>query len=181
MYKLIILDRDGVINKDSPEYVRSPEQWHAVPGSLEAIAKLHKCGYKVVVATNQSGIARGYYTPETLEAIHKKMINQVENAGGRLDEIFVCPHGPDDNCDCRKPKPGLLLQAAEKFNVDPSEMVMIGDSMRDIIAAKNCGADAMFIKSDAKTNDSIEVQKLGLPIYENLERAAEAICQLPSS
>jgi len=147
--KLIILDRDGVINKDSPFYIKSPDEWHAIPGSLEAVAKLQQCGYKVAIATNQSGIARGYFTLDILNLIHKKMITQIAAVGGCIsfDDIFICTHGPEDNCECRKPKPGLLLQAAYKFNIKPAEILVIGDSIRDILAAENCGASAILVKT----------------------------------
>ena len=176
MIKLVILDRDGVINQDSPKYIRSPDEWHAIPGSMEAIARLKSCGYQVAIATNQSGVARGYFTLETLDAIHKKMLDEIQKAGGEIACIFVCPHHPDDNCDCRKPLPGLLLQAANKFHVDPSEMVMIGDSMRDVLAAKNCGAQSIFVKTGYKEKDPVEAQKNGVPIYKDLAEAVDAVC-----
>lgn len=176
MIKLIVLDRDGVINEDSPNYVRSPEEWHAIPGSLEAIAKLNNHGYKVVVATNQSGVGRGYYSLETLDEIHNKMLKELQNAGGKIDHIFFCPHTPEDNCECRKPKPGLLLQAANKFDVDPSEMVMIGDSTRDILSAKNCGAKSIFVKTGYKKEDLIEAEKNKIPAFASLAEAADYIC-----
>lgn len=175
MIKLIVLDRDGVINEDSPDYIRSPKEWRAIPGSMKAIAKLKQRGYKVAIATNQSGIARGYYTLETLEAIHKKMLDEVEAAGGKIDGIFVCPHVNEDNCECRKPKPGLLLQAAKQFNIDPSEILLIGDSMRDIHAANNCGAKAIFVNSSHKTHDLLEAKKAGIPVYADLAEAVDAL------
>ncbi|MBU0743873.1 MAG: D-glycero-beta-D-manno-heptose 1,7-bisphosphate 7-phosphatase [Gammaproteobacteria bacterium] len=177
MIKLIILDRDGVINEDSPSYIRSPKEWGAIPGSLEAIAKLNRGGYKVAVATNQSGIARGYYSLETLDAIHQKMLDETKAAGGEIAKIFFCPHGPEDNCECRKPKSGLLLQAAKHFEIDPSEILMIGDSMRDILAAKNCGAKAIFVNSSNKTKDMLEAKKSGISVYADLAQAADSILQ----
>lgn len=175
MIKLIALDRDGIINEDSPSYIKSPEEWHTVPGSMEAIAKLNRHGYKVVVATNQSGIARGYFTWETLNGLHQKMLAEVKAAGGQIDEIFICPHAPSDNCECRKPKSGLLLQAAKKFKITPQEILMIGDAMRDILAAINCGAKAIFIKTKNKENDLLLAKKAKIPIYENLAEAVDDI------
>ncbi|EKE00682.1 MAG: Histidinol-phosphate phosphatase [uncultured bacterium] len=166
MFKLIVLDRDGVINEDSPFYIKSPDEWHAIPGSLEAIAKLNRLGYKVAIATNQSGIARNYFTVETLNLIHKKMLAQVAEKGGRIDGIFICPHGPEDNCDCRKPKTGLLLQAARQFNIAPEEMLVIGDSMRDLLAAKAYGAKALLVKT-GKGEETLKA-KADVPVYANL-------------
>lgn len=172
MFKLIALDRDGVINEDSPFYIKSPDEWHAIPKSLEAIAKLHKHGYKVVVVTNQSGVARHYFTAKTLDLIHKKMLTQIAKVGGHIDDIFICPHGPQDNCECRKPKPGLLLKAAQKFNVAPEEILVIGDSMRDILAAKAFGTAVILVKT-GKGAETLEVEKPDVPIYADLNDAVD--------
>lgn len=145
--KLIILDRDGVINEDSDEYIKSPDEWRPVAGSLDAIARLTKGGYKVVVATNQSGIARGLFDIATLNAIHAKMVREVATAGGRIDAIFFCPHGPDDGCDCRKPKPGLLRQILERFEVPSKDALVIGDSLRDLQAAQAVGCPVILVLS----------------------------------
>jgi D-glycero-D-manno-heptose 1,7-bisphosphate phosphatase len=147
MTKLIILDRDGVINYDSDAYIKSPDEWHAIPGSLEAIAQLNKAGIKVAIASNQSGVARGYFSEETLQKIHEKMSNELKKYTGHIDKIFYCPHGPNDNCDCRKPKPGLLLQAFQYFNVKPEEAYFVGDSQSDIDAASAAGCDAILVNS----------------------------------
>lgn len=175
MFKLIILDRDGVINEDSPFYIKSPDEWHAIAGSLEAIAKLQHLGYKVVVATNQSGIARNYFTLDTLDSIHKKMIAQIAAVGGNLgmNDIFVCPHGPEDNCECRKPKPGLLWQIAHQFKVKPGEMLVIGDAIRDILAAKTCGAAAILVKT-GKGMETLKA-KIDVPIYADLAEAVDSL------
>ncbi|MCK4608544.1 MAG: D-glycero-beta-D-manno-heptose 1,7-bisphosphate 7-phosphatase [Gammaproteobacteria bacterium] len=146
-YKLIILDRDGVINKDSDDYIKSPAEWHAIYGSLAAIAKLNKMGCKVVVATNQSGIGRGLFSEDTLEQIHQKMQRELAVVGGSLDGIFYCPHHPDDNCECRKPKPKMLLHILHKYNMTPKETLVIGDSLRDIKAAKAIGCDSVLVKT----------------------------------
>lgn len=116
--KLIVLDRDGVINVDSDQFIKSPDEWKPIPGSLEAIARLNESGWRVVVASNQSGVGRGLFDMDTLNAINEKMTKAIAQAGGRLDAIFFCPHPAGSTCDCRKPKPGMFLQIAERFNVD---------------------------------------------------------------
>ena len=143
--RLVILDRDGVINYDSDAYIKSPEEWVPISGSLEAIAKLHRAGFTVTVATNQAGMARGLFDLATLNAIHRKMQIAIEQAGGKLDGIFVCPHAPWDICDCRKPKPGLLKQIAERFQVSLSGVPVIGDSLRDIEAAESVNARPLLV------------------------------------
>ena len=134
--KLIILDRDGVINQDSDDYIKSPEEWTPISGSLEAIAKLNKAGYKVAIATNQSGIARGYYTAKVLDEMHKKMAGLLEELKGKVDHIAYCPHGPNDGCYCRKPSPGMLLEIAKAFSISPEKVIFIGDSISDKNAAQ---------------------------------------------
>lgn len=145
--KLVILDRDGVINKESPDYIKSPDEWYALPGSLEAIAMLTKAGFTVAVATNQSGVGRGLYTEDTLSAIHDKMLTIVTNAGGKIDSIFYCPHKPDDACDCRKPKPALLLRALNQLGFLAENTVYIGDSWRDMEAAIAANCKGILVKT----------------------------------
>lgn len=137
--KLIILDRDGVINYDSDQFIKSPEEWKPIPGSLEAIARLNQWGWRVVVASNQSGIGRGLFGMDTLNAINDKMVKNLAQVGGRLDAIFFCPHAADSTCDCRKPKPGMFRQIAERFNVDLTGMPTVGDSLRDVQAGLAAG------------------------------------------
>ncbi len=143
--KLVILDRDGVINYDSEHFIKSPAEWKALPGSLEAIAKLTQAGYKVVVASNQSGIGRGLFDMDTLNAMHDKMHRAVQAVGGRIDAIFYCPHAADSNCNCRKPKPGMLERIAACFNTDLSGTYAIGDSLRDLQAAVAAGARPVLV------------------------------------
>jgi len=138
--KLVILDRDGTINQDSDKYIKSPAEWKPIPGSLEAIARFTQNGWRVAVATNQAGIARGLFDMSTLNAIHGEMHRAVGQAGGRIDAIFFCPHAADSNCECRKPKPGLLHEIASRFGVDLEDVPMIGDSLRDVEAAAAAGA-----------------------------------------
>lgn len=130
--KLVILDRDGVINYDSDEFIKSPSEWIPIPGSLEAIARLNQAGYRVVVCTNQSGIARGLFNILTLNAIHQKMHTAAQQVGADIDAIFFCPHAADDNCDCRKPKPGMLLEVAKRFDISLKGVPTVGDSLRDL-------------------------------------------------
>jgi D-glycero-D-manno-heptose 1,7-bisphosphate phosphatase len=132
---LIILDRDGVINYDSEQFIKSPDEWRPIPGSLEAIALLNRWGWRVVVASNQSGVGRGLFDMDTLNAIHDKMVKSLAQVGGRLDAIFFCPHPADSTCDCRKPKPGMLINIGERFNASLAGVPMVGDSLRDLQAA----------------------------------------------
>lgn len=143
--KLVILDRDGVINYDSEHYIKSPMEWKALPGSLEAIARLTQSGYKVVIATNQSGIGRGLFDMDTLNAIHDKMHRLVQTFGGRIDAIYYCPHPSESNCNCRKPKPGLLERIGACFNIDLAGVPVVGDSLRDLEAAAAVGAQPMLV------------------------------------
>ncbi|HLX03191.1 MAG TPA: D-glycero-beta-D-manno-heptose 1,7-bisphosphate 7-phosphatase [Trinickia sp.] len=137
--KLVILDRDGVINVDSDAFIKSPDEWVAIPGSLEAIARLNQHGYRVVVATNQSGIGRGLFDMAALNAMHVKMQKAVAAAGGRIDAVFFCPHTADDNCECRKPQPGMLKAIAERFEIAPEATPVVGDSLRDLQAGAALG------------------------------------------
>jgi len=133
--KLVILDRDGTINEDSEEYIKSPEEWRPIKGSLEAIARLTQADYRVVVATNQSGIAKGLFDTRTLFAIHDTLLRALAPHGGRIDAFFFCPHAPDAGCACRKPQPGMLLEVARRFNVPLDQAYMVGDTQRDLQAA----------------------------------------------
>jgi D-glycero-D-manno-heptose 1,7-bisphosphate phosphatase len=142
--KLIVLDRDGVINHDSDQFIKSPEEWKPIPGSLEAIARLHHAGYRVVVATNQSGLGRGLFDMGILNAIHEKMHRAVALAGGRIDAVFYCPHSADSQCECRKPRPGMLLEIGRRFNVELAGIPAIGDSLRDLQAAAAVSAQPML-------------------------------------
>ena len=143
--KLVILDRDGVINHDSDQYIKSPEEWKPIPGSLTAIARLNQAGYRVVVATNQSGIGRGLFETDTMIAIHDKMFKALAQVGGHIDAIFFCPHTNADNCECRKPKPGMYKEIAARFNADLAGVPTIGDSLRDLQAAAAAGAQPVLV------------------------------------
>ena len=143
--KLIILDRDGVINFDSDQFIKSPDEWKPIPGSLEAIARLNQWGWRVVVASNQSGVGRGLFGMDTLNAINEKMVKSLAQVGGRLDAIFFCPHSADSTCDCRKPKPGLFRQIAERFNVNLDRVPAVGDSLRDLQAGVAVGCKPYLV------------------------------------
>lgn len=143
--KLIVLDRDGVINYDSAEFIKSPDEWKPIPGSLEAIARLTQLGYHIVVATNQSGVGRGLFDMDVLNAIHDKMNKAVLQAGGRIDAVFFCPHTNMDKCDCRKPRPGMLLDIANRFNRDMQDVPVVGDALRDLQAAAAVGAQPVLV------------------------------------
>ena len=143
--KLIILDRDGVINYDSDQFIKSPDEWRPIPGSIEAIARLNHAGFRVVVATNQSGLGRGLFDMATLIAIHDKMHKALANAGGRIDAVFYCPHTADAACDCRKPKAGMLIEIGQRFGVDLTGVPCVGDSVRDLAAADAVGGQPILV------------------------------------
>ena len=145
--KLVILDRDGVINADSDRYIKSPQEWQPIPGSLAAIARLHRAGWRIIVATNQSGVARGLFDLDTLMRIHEKMHRAVRDAGGLIDAVFFCPHVPDDACECRKPRPGLLVDIASRLRIELSGVPAIGDSLRDLQAARAAGATPILVRT----------------------------------
>src|SRR6202046_1994959 len=140
--KVVVLDRDGVINVDSEAFIKSPDEWVALPGSLEAIARLNQAGYRVAIATNQSGIGRGLFDMNALNAMHLKMHRMVAAVGGRIDAVFFCPHTAEDHCECRKAKPGMLEMIGERFEADPDETPTVGDSLRDLQAGAALGFPA---------------------------------------
>ena len=146
MSKVVFLDRDGVINQDSPEYIKSPEEWEPIPGSIEAIVRLQSAGYSVFIATNQSGIGRGFYSAATLERMHQKMQTYILDAGGRmLDGIYYCPHLPTEDCECRKPKPGMLLTASREHALELENAYFVGDSHKDLMAAAAAGVKGVLV------------------------------------
>ncbi len=174
--KLIILDRDGVINQDSDQYIKSPEEWKAIPGSLEAIAKLNHSGYRVVVASNQSGIGRGLFDMATLNAINDKMYRALAQLGGRIDALFFCPHPAEANCSCRKPKPGMLIDIGRRFNIELKGAPSVGDSLRDLQASHAVGAQPILVLSGKgeKTHEAGDLPPSTL-IHANLAEAVRAI------
>lgn len=175
MKKIIILDRDGIINYDSHDYIKSPDEWHAIPGSLEAIGQLNRAGFHVIIATNQSGIGRGYYDVAMLDSIHEKMFAELAAVGGHIDEIFFCPHLPADNCECRKPKPGLLLQIQKKYGVDLRDVFFIGDKLTDIQAAKACHCKPLLVFSLLEKTSESHPELINVPHFSNLSDAVEYV------
>lgn len=143
----IILDRDGVINYESVEYIKSPAEWLPIPGSLEAIAQLNRAGFRVLIATNQSGVARGYYDIDMLDSIHEKLMRELAAVGGYVEEIFFCPHHPDEKCPCRKPRPGLIHRMQEKYPLQLQETFFIGDSYVDMQVALSMGCRPILVMS----------------------------------
>ncbi|MFV2058888.1 MAG: D-glycero-beta-D-manno-heptose 1,7-bisphosphate 7-phosphatase [Thiohalomonadales bacterium] len=181
---LIILDRDGVINFDSDAYIKTVEEFIPIPGSLEAIATLNKAGYRVVVVTNQSGIARGYYNVETLQSMHKKLTSLLDALGGKIEKIYYCPHGPTDGCECRKPKPGMLQQALRDMQSNAANAIMIGDSISDLAAAEAAGVSACLVSTGKgeRSSKQITQQKIysHVAVYTDLSTAVSAIVSGPS-
>lgn len=174
--QLLILDRDGVINEDSDKYIKSPSEWQPIPGSLEAIARLHHAGWHVIVATNQSGIARRLFDLDTMNRIHEKMHRAVIDAGGLIDAVFFCPHGPDDGCECRKPKPGLFHDIALRLRIDLTGIPAIGDSLRDIQAASTVNARPIHVKTGKGIRTLDEAGNLGdIPVFDNLAAAVDSL------
>jgi D-glycero-D-manno-heptose 1,7-bisphosphate phosphatase len=176
--KLIILDRDGVINYDSDAFIKTPDEWKPIPGSLEAIAHLTQAGYRVVIATNQSGISRGLLDMVTLNAINDKMCKAVNQVGGRIDAMFFCPHANSDKCNCRKPAVGMFKEISDRFGLELNGVPAIGDSLRDLQAAAEVGAIPILVLSGKGKKTRA---KGGLPentrIFSNLSAAVNALTQ----
>ncbi len=158
----VFLDRDGVINRDSPDYVTSWERFVFLPGALEAIAALTAAAIDVIVVTNQSALARGMMTRETLADIHRRLIREVTQSGGRIRSIFHCPHHPDDHCTCRKPEPGLILQAQARYDLDLKRTVMIGDRATDIACGHRAGCGATILVRSGLHDEDSRLQALGV-------------------
>jgi len=175
--KLVILDRDGVINHDSDAYIKSPAEWKPIPGSLEAIAKLTQAGFHVVVATNQAGVGRGLFEMATLNAIHDKMHRAVNQAGGRIDAVFYCPHAQEANCECRKPKPGLLEEIGRRFSVSLTGVPCIGDALRDLQAAATVNAQPILVLTGKGKKTRREPLPAGTLVYADLDEAVKSLVQ----
>lgn len=181
--KLIVLDRDGVINQDSPDYIKTPAEFHALPGSLEAIARLSHAGFRVVVATNQAGIGRGLFDFDALFAIHDKMQRQVAELGGSIDGIFFCPHPPEAKCACRKPAPGLLEDIGRRLQVDMRNVPFVGDSIRDLQAAVAIDAKPVLVRTGngAQSEAAATAEFKGLTVHDDLSAAAAALIDLKAA
>ncbi len=180
--RLVVLDRDGVINRESPDFIRSPADWVPLPGSIEAIGELTRAGFTVLVASNQSGVGRGLFSAGTLAAIHGRMTAAIEAAGGRLGGIYVCPHRPEDGCDCRKPRPGLLRQIAAEFGEPLAGVPVIGDSWRDLEAAWAVGARAILVRTGNGASAEARLRNgagAEAEVYTDLAAAARALVADP--
>ncbi|WP_445371935.1 D-glycero-beta-D-manno-heptose 1,7-bisphosphate 7-phosphatase [Methylomonas sp. HW2-6] len=173
--RYVILDRDGTINVDSDEFIKSAAEWLPLPGSLEAIAMLNRHGFRVAVISNQSGIARGLFDLTTLDAIHAKMLQLTRAAGGEIEAIYYCPHGPGDICDCRKPKAGLFRRLAQDKQIDLSATFAVGDALRDIQAAQAAGAKPVLVKTGKGMQTLNDNPQLDVPVFDNLYDAATYI------
>ncbi len=182
-FDAVILDRDGVINLDSPDYILAPDQWRPVPGSLEAIARLTQAGIPVAIASNQSALGRGMIDRDTFDAIHNTMMRAIGEAGGRIAHVAYCPHGPDDGCVCRKPEPGLVRKCLDALGMrdHPARAVMIGDSLRDVQAALAAGARAWLVQSGYGDAAAILQRARALdpaiPAFPDLARAVDALLE----
>ncbi|NOX43543.1 MAG: D-glycero-beta-D-manno-heptose 1,7-bisphosphate 7-phosphatase [Gammaproteobacteria bacterium] len=173
---VIILDRDGVINEDSDNFIKSPEEFIPIKGSLTAIARLKQANYCVVLATNQSGVGRGLFDIDMLNRIHEKLHKELANLGVAIDGIFFCPHNPDDECDCRKPKPGMFYDISQRLKVELSSVISIGDSLRDIQAANIAGAIPVLVKTGkGKLTIKKNVGLENVPVYKNLSAVVDDI------
>lgn len=177
--KAVLLDRDGVINFDSPDYILAPDQWRPIPGSLEAIGRLSAAGIAVAICSNQSALGRGMVDEETFRNIHAKMMLAIEEQHGRIAHVAYCPHGPDDACDCRKPLPGLLTESLEVLGMNAADALMIGDSMRDVQAAHAAGVPCWLVQSGYGDAEKILAKSRTLmpeiPTYPDLAAAVDAL------
>lgn len=181
--KLVILDRDGTLNVDREDFVKSPEEWEPLPGALQAVARLNQDGWHVVLATNQPGIGRGLIDMTSLNAIHARMNTELARLGGRIDAVFFCPHAPEDGCDCRKPQPALILQIGDRFGVDLTRVPVVGDSLRDLQATRAAGAQPhLVLTGKAAALDVSEVEQMrqqipGLQVHHDLAAFVDALLQ----
>ncbi len=175
----VFLDRDGVINEDSPDYIKNWEEFRFIPGSLEAIAEFSRRGYRILVVSNQSGIGRGLFPAAALMQMHENLARAAEAAGGRIDDFFFCPHRPEENCACRKPRAGLFRQAVQRHGIDLSRAAMVGDSAKDVIAARRagCALTVLVRTGDAATAESALAAEGVRPdhVADNLKTAADWI------
>lgn len=174
--RYVILDRDGVINEDSDAYIKSADEWIPIPGSIEAIARLSRAGLDIFVATNQSGLARGLFDEQTLTEMHAKMHRLVQDAGGKIQSIAFCPHGPDDGCECRKPQPGLIHQIEKRASRSAQHAWFVGDTSKDILAARAAGACPILVRTGKGQRTLDQGKHLeDVAVVDNLAQAAELI------
>ena len=174
--KIVILDRDGVINQDSVDFIKNPNEWIPIPDSLEAIARLNQHGFNVIIATNQSGIGRGLFDIETMNAINKKMLDLLAQVGGHIDAIFYCPHAEDSNCKCRKPKSGMLEEISTRFGANLKNIPAIGDATRDLEAYQAVGAQPILVKTGKGEETFVsKAYPKNTWIFNNLSQAVDKI------
>ena len=166
--KMVILDRDGVINYDSDEFIKSPEEWRPIPGSLAAIKKLNDADIIVTVASNQSGVGRALFSEATLHQIHKKFTDLLAELGGHIDQIEYCPHEPEADCECRKPQPGMVKKLLKQFNMKPSDVLVVGDRLRDLESGLVVGCDAALVKT-GKGERELAKHKISAPVFADLQ------------
>ena len=181
--KLVILGRDGVLNQYREDHVKEPAEWQPVPGALEALARLNHAGWHVVVATNQAGIGRGMIDMASLNAVHAHMMKQLAQQGGRIDAVFLCPHTPEDHCDCRKPLPGLMLDIGRRYGADLTQVPLVGDTARDMLAARAAGCQPHLVRSGrGAALDEAQLQQLaaqvpGLQVHEDFNAFVDYLLQ----
>jgi D-glycero-D-manno-heptose 1,7-bisphosphate phosphatase len=174
--RTLLLDRDGVINRDSPDFIRTPGEFRPLPGALEAIVRAQRAGYRVIIVSNQSGLARGLFAMRDLNAIHRHLQNELERLGGRVEAFFFCPHGPDDGCDCRKPAGGLLRALAMRLGVELSGTPFVGDRLSDARAARSVGARPLLVRSGLQPPDAAALAAFGpIDVFDDLPAAVEAL------
>ena len=177
--KLVVLDRDGTLNEEPEDFLRGPDDWRPLPGALEAVARLNHAGWRVVIASNQSGLGRGLFDVATLNDIHARMHRELTLAGARVEAVFFCPHAPEDACDCRKPAPGLFLQIAQRFGVPASHLVAVGDSVHDAQAAAAAGCETHLVLTGKSLRYRHGPLPAGLPagvtVHADLSAFADAL------
>lgn len=174
MTRIILLDRDGVINQDSLDYIKNVDEFILIPESVNAIARLTKAGYTIGIATNQSGVSRGLYSEQELAAIHQKLIDEVHRAGGRIDAIEYCIHLPEEQCTCRKPQPGMLLTLANKFNCSLEQVSFVGDRISDIQAARAAGATPIMVLSSMTERSRLQTYP-EVPVFNSLAQYVDQL------
>ncbi|WKB55130.1 D-glycero-beta-D-manno-heptose 1,7-bisphosphate 7-phosphatase [Eleftheria terrae] len=181
--KLVVLGRDGIINRFREEHVASPSEWEPLPGALEAVARLNHAGWQVVLATNQPGLGTGLLDMASLNAVHRHMNELLARHGARVDAIFICPHTAADRCDCRKPAPGLLLKIGERFGVNLDQVAVAGDTVRDLQAAHAAGCEPHLVRTgrsallSAEEAESLAAQVPGSRVHADLAAFAEHLVQ----